>query len=634
MEANKAECGEQPVRVGQRIALNGRVGTVCWRGPVAAGHLQLQDSKRCYRGSLAYSNDSCALSDGEEPEEQQVEMLGVEWDEWRRGVHNGTLGGVFYFRPERIRCYQDAMDKIREIYSEHEQEWIRENSVANQSAVMLTNYGDTPCSFVAEKDVTRGISMEEAVHMRYMTDDIAVIESGTHEFSPHGKGRIGHEFVGRSDALKFFRETSNLLLLGLQDCGIDRVGDCSGYNFPRVQELYLTNNLISSWSVAKEVLKIMPSLETLDMSGNYLTSVGDPPLESAKLSTLLLNRTLVKFEKALEMTAKLPTLTTLGLCQNAYTDLPCIGSLPKLESLDVTGNSIWNWYSVLRLIHSSPSLKKLTVSGNQLSDLCVDSASGKSYSIYEAALEIGKGDREPLRAFGELEELYLDDNCIYDWTTVGNLAVVFPNLRALRFKLCELGKESSQATISVHRQGLIAIFPALKVLNGSDISKYDRINAERYYLTLEHLNSPVFKFTNHPEGLALAHSTRLEEIHGQREAPPDEREILLSRHRTVKVVLVPDADSASFLKPVVTRRLPLSMTIFDLKVMCSKLYDIPLSDVVLVYNSGVGSPGAPKLILPQNMPISEAMTDQDAELDIYGIDDGYTIRVQSRQVYY
>ncbi|GBE60745.1 CAP-Gly domain-containing protein, putative [Babesia ovata] len=605
-----------PIRVGQRVIFERNTGTVRWRGLAPVRHCWMLDDKRAYHGVIVDEEpEDAPPEDKEEEEESKAEMLGVEWDNWRVGSHNGTVEGVFYFNPERMRRCEGVMEAVRHVYSKHEEPWLRENAVKYAMKITIDNFENRSCSFVRETDVQLGVTMEQAVHDRYITDDPSGVSS-----SPHGKGRIGHEFVGRDEALEFFSHTANLLTLGLQDCRIDRLGDCTKYSFPKVREAHLPNNLVTDWDVVRGLLAMLPRVDTVDLSGNTLVFNDEKPLESATLATLVLNNTMLKFETVTKLLSNVKGLKALSLCRNMYIELPSLESLKSLQSLDITDNSVWNWFYVLRLVKSAPTLKRLIITKNRLSSLCVDPKTGNALSLYRAALHLAKDHDEPLKAFEALEELHMEENYVHDWKVVSDLAVLFPNIRALRFKLCMLHKESTQAEESIHRQVLISIFPALKVLNGTEVTKYDRTNAERYYLSLEHANSTAFKSTNTHEALKASHSSRLEKVHGKREAAPAKNGTFVSPGlRMISVKLVPDGDSDSYLKPAVTRSIPLCTTVLELKVICSEIYGLTLSDVVLIYNSG-------------DMPISERMDNDEAEIQYYGVDDGYSIRIQSRRL--
>ncbi|CDR94068.1 hypothtetical protein, putative [Babesia bigemina] len=602
-----------PVRVGQRVILGGNIATVRWRGLAPAKHCWKPSDRRSFHCVVANGEPEDAPP--EETEEEQAELLGVEWDNWRVGTHNGTVDGVFYFEPERMRRCEKVMQAVQHVYSGHDEPWLRENAAAYALRTTIDNFENRSCSFVRECDVQLGVPMERAVHNRYITDDPTGESS-----SPHGKGRIGHEFVGRDEALEFFSHTANLLMLGLQDCRIDRLGDCTRYAFPRVREAHLPNNLISDWDVVRGLLAMLPRVDTLDLSGNMLVFNDEKPLESSTLATVVLNNTMLDFGNVARLLSTVKGLKSLSLCRNMYVELPTLEPLQSLRSLDLTENSVWNWFYVLRLVKSAPTLTRLIITKNRLSNLCVDPETGSPLSLYRAALLIGKDRPEPLKAFAALDELHMEENYVHDWQVVSDLAVVFPRLRVLRLRLCLLHKEATQAEESVHRQVLIAIFPELKVLNGTEVTKYDRINAERYYLSLEHANSTPFKSTNTHEALDEPHSSRLEEIHGKRDVPPPKEGVFVSPGlRMITVKLVPDGDSDSYLKPVVTRSIPLCTTVLELKVICCEVYGLTLSDVVLIYNSG-------------DMPISERMDNDEAEIQYYGVDDGYSIRIQSRRL--
>lgn len=548
----------------------------------------------------------------------EVELLGVEWDRWEKGTHNGTVAGVEYFKPRRVLIFDEAIEALRRTHCLNADVDRLSQLSSDPIVAFMENYKLSTCSFVRESEVEVGISMADAISEKYLTDEAFENSECQPSSNVDGKKLIGHEFVGRSKAVEFFSQTKNLLMLGLQECRIDRLGDISGFSFPRVRHLYLSNNLIHELSVVSGAISYLPNLETLCVSGNFFTAKCDTFLEAPKLTTVVMNKTLIGFDDVVRMLSKLSNLKSLSLCGNAYSDIGCAPKLRSLQTLDLSDNSLWNWYSVLCCIKSIPTLKSLVLSNNKLCNICVHTKSEQSYSLYRCAVEVAGEEDKALEAFAGLNELYIDNNSIYEWATMANMAVVFRNLKVLRFKLSITNRDLSPAIMSLHRQVLIAIFPELKVLNGSDVTVNERINAERYYLTLASANGNIFSCTNHPEGLQRSHRERLELIHGNRDDSGQSK--LTAQNlasRMIRVVLVPDGDSESYTKDQIARQLPSTTSVRDVKSLCSRLFSLELSDIVLVYNDG-------------KMPLCESMDEEDAEIQHYGISDGYNIRVQSR----
>lgn len=198
----------------------------------------------------------------------------------------------------------------------------------------MENYKLSTCSFVRESEVEVGISMADAISEKYLTDEAFENSECQPSSNVDGKKLIGHEFVGRSKAVEFFSQTKNLLMLGLQECRIDRLGDISGFSFPRVRHLYLSNNLIHELSVVSGAISYLPNLETLCVSGNFFTAKCDTFLEAPKLTTVVMNKTLIGFDDVVRMLSKLSNLKSLSLCGNAYSDIGCAPKLRSLQTLD------------------------------------------------------------------------------------------------------------------------------------------------------------------------------------------------------------------------------------------------------------------------------------------------------------
>ncbi|AFZ79553.1 hypothetical protein BEWA_024020 [Theileria equi strain WA] len=584
--------------IGQRVLYSGHVGTIRWKGKVSDSLEIGLRSKKTQLGYIDMTGEQESVHlprDSQDAEDvdsvsQTVEVLGIEWD----NCHLGSYEGTEYFKSERLERLKAVKSEIERVYKGTFLEG------ACTQDILVENY--RPCSFILP-EVQDGISFSEAIRERYLTDSEPTESLGS------------AEFVGRDKAVEFFSQLTNLYTVGLSGSNISRLGDCSEFKFSRVKELYLSACLLYKWSTVADILELFPKLELLDLSGNLFQSFSDnkttsntsgnsPAEMHQSLNTLILNRTMMSFKEAISLAKTFPSLKSLSLVSNAYTNLEIKDVVAGPTSLDLSSNYVWSWSCIFKLITKFISLNTLILSGNKLSNLVSE---GKT-DLYQGALEIAGS----ITAYSGIEELHINDNLIADWDTITSISAIFPNLRILRFKLHT--EEQSSSLQNVHRQVIISIFPRLKVLNGSEISDYERINAERYYLTLS--DSLYFKSTERRFGDSQTHRERLEPLHGKREVKKTVQE--MSTVKTIKLCLVPDADSESFAKEPIHKKVPSRATVRDLKILCSRLFGIALADIVLVYNDG-------------NMPLCERMDDEEAELQQYGISNDYQIRIQSRQ---
>ncbi|EAN32882.1 Ubiquitin-like domain protein [Theileria parva strain Muguga] len=481
----------------------------------------------------------------------------VEWDDWTRGELDGS---------KRLEKIKNKKVKIFEHFNK-----IKENSLNFQEVIRILserfNFLDfaKPISCVTSESVSLGSTFEKEFRDKYLTTD---------EELEVGDSTVNYEFVGMEKACSFFSDPKKLFTVSLNDCRISKIGTIT--EFPKCSDLFLSNNLLTTSEINK-LVEYFPNLTLLDVSKNKV----DAPINATNVKTLIMSSVFVEFEMVLETLNLCGNVTQLIFTDNNLDEVVFKGkSYPNVTVLDLSNNFVYSWNSLFNLFKLFPNLEKLFISHNLLHNLDVNGVEFKG-----------------------LLELDVSNNLIDDINSMLKLSQTFPNLTNLKINsnpihpkfmenfinlsLVSVGEEKRD---EIMRMYMIVTFVNLKVLNGTTITPEERTNSERYLNYLEN---------KEPEHNGL--------------------KLNLEKKNRIKVLLVPDGDSESFLYEPVEKKLSESCTVSDVKLLCSKLFKMNLKDIKLVYCN-------------KKMPLCEEMDDDSAELCRYGISDNYQIRAQNKNL--
>ncbi|CAD7699926.1 unnamed protein product [Ostreobium quekettii] len=318
-------------------------------------------------------------------EGQEGEWAGVEWDDASRGKHDGCAGGRRYFQTAR---------------------------------------GANSGSFVRLGKVDWGVAAPEALVRRYQ-GLYGPPEDGDDEnweemyVQTAGNRRRGVELVGME---KVHRRQSDMLRLRaavLRGCRVASGGPAGEVArlVPNVEELDLSDNLITSWDVVVQIARQLSRLEVLNLSKNRLSfPESQEPSHGSLLEclkTLILKECDNSWGQVLDLLPHVPSLTSLHICYNSLSSLSSTtagyDALRKLELLDLECNNICSWEEVWPL-NTLPALKRLHLGSNPISNITYP----KSHSL----------DVPP---FPALQCLLLGDCLVGDWASVDSLNR-FPSL--------------------------------------------------------------------------------------------------------------------------------------------------------------------------------------------------------------
>ncbi|XP_042765332.1 tubulin-specific chaperone E isoform X1 [Panthera leo] len=485
--------------------------------------------------------------------------LGVEWDNPARGKHDGSHEGIVYFK-----CRHP-----------------------------------TGGSFVRPNKVNFGVDFLTAVNNRY------VLEDGPEEDGKEQPVTIGNkpvETIGFDSVVKQQSQLSKLQEISLRNCVVSCAGDKGAIAkaCPNIRRVDLSRNLLSSWDEVLSIADQLKHLEVLNLSENKLRfPSGSPSLAGTfpALKVLVLNRTGITWAEVLRCAPGWPVLEELYLKSNdiSISERPA-DVLQTVKLLDLSSNPLID-ENQLFLIAYLPRLEQLILSDVGISSIHFPDA--------------GTGCKTSM--FPSLQYLVVNDNQISQWSFINELDKL-QSLRALscvRNPLTE-GGSGPQTT----RQFIIAKIGQLKTLNKCEILPEERRGAELDYRKAfgnewKKAGGHQDPDKNRPNEEFLAAHPRYQSLCLKYGAPEDgelkTRQPFLLKNQllTLKIKYPNQVD-----QKVTEKQLPDSMTIQKVKGLLSRLLKVPVSELLLSYES-------PK------MPGREIELENDQQsLQFYSVENG------------
>ncbi|XP_048582939.1 tubulin-specific chaperone E [Nematostella vectensis] len=494
--------------LGKRVLCDGYIGTVKYRGGVPP---------------------------------TEGEWYGVEWDDPKRGKHDGSIDGVKYFE-----CRHQ-----------------------------------TSGSFVREKKVSFGVSVVEALRSRYGATAAPIPDKDMYVSATRSKKKAV-EMVGADSVQKItscFEKLQDVILRGEAINGADKTTRLCDIA-PDIQELDISKNLISCWSDVAAITEGLTRLRSLVLSDNHLIlpeCQEDLAGSFKTIKILYLNKMHLQWDQVILILRMFPYLEELHLRGNNICSLridchepgqEMLMAFQNMKILDLDDNKITDWNEVLRL-GSLPKLDTLVLNHNKISQV-----------FFKEGNETNKTD-----SFGSLTTLSLFSTDIQDISSLNALNML-QSLVNLKFKNNPLFKDE---TSFVSRQELIARVASLQNVNNSPLMGKERVTAEQMYIkkyaqewisagaNLE--NMDTYKLNKefvdrHPR------YTELIKVYG----PPEE---VLQKKTSTKLkdaliplkIICPDNTD----KKAVTKKLPGTMTIGKLKGLLYRLYKVDSSDQKISY---------------------------------------------------
>ncbi|KAM5302127.1 tubulin-specific chaperone E isoform 1-T4 [Glossophaga mutica] len=490
--------------------------------------------------------------------------LGVEWDNPERGKHDGSHEGTVYFK-----CSHP-----------------------------------TGGSFIRPNKVNFGVDFLTAVENRY------VLKDGPEEDGKEQIVKIANrpvETIGFDSIRKQQSQLSTLQEISLRNCAVCRAGDKGAIAkaCPNVREVDLSANLLSAWGEVVGIADQLGHLEVLNLRDNRLRFPAGPPSPAGAfpaLKVVVLSRTGITWAEALRCAADWPRLEELYLESNglSISERPA-DVLQMVKLLDLSHNQLID-ENQLFLIAYLPRLEQLVLCNTGISSLRFPDA--------------GIGCKTSM--FPSLKNLVVNDNRISQWSSIDEL----DKLRSLRSLSCRRNPLTEGSGAQTACQFVIARIGQLQTLNKCQILPEDRRGAELEYRKAfgnewKKAGGHQDPDKNRPNEEFLAAHPRYQELCLKYGAPEDgelktQQPCLLKNQLLALRIKYPNHLD----QKVLEKQLPDSMTIQKVKGLLSRLHRVPVSDLLLSYES-------PK------MPGREIELENDQQsLQFYSVESGDCLLVR------
>uniref|UniRef100_A0A7N9CZ86 Tubulin-specific chaperone E n=1 Tax=Macaca fascicularis TaxID=9541 RepID=A0A7N9CZ86_MACFA len=405
---------------------------------------------------------------------------------------------------------------------------------------------------------------------------------------------------GSHEGTVYFKcsQLSKLQEVSLRNCAVSCAGEKGGVAeaCPNIRRVDLSKNLLSSWDEVIHIADQLRHLEVLNLSENKLKFPSGSALTGtfSALKVLVLNQTGITWAEVLRCAAWCPGLEELYLESNniVISERPT-DVLQTVKLLDLSSNQLID-ENQLYLIAHLPRLEQLILSDVGISSIHFPDA--------------GIGCKTSM--FPSLQYLVVNDNQISQWSFFNELDKL-PSLRALSCLRNPLTKEDKEANTT--RQLIIASIGQLKTLNKCEILPKERRTAELDYrkafgnewkqagghqdpdknrLSEEFLRAhPRYQFLClstcvYAGGLQGADFPLEQSVPLEYGAPEDwelktQQPFMLKNQLLTLKIKYPDQLD----QKVLEKQLPGSMTIQKVKGWLSRLLKVPVSDLLLSYES-------------------------------------------------
>ncbi|KAG7387878.1 hypothetical protein PHYPSEUDO_013529 [Phytophthora pseudosyringae] len=539
-----------------------------------------------YVGPVATAKDASAV------------YYGIEWDAWGRGKNDGSVEAP---HGERVVHFSGPPGR------------------------QLSGHGNLmsyKCSFVKKTifdKTSERSSLLQRLQERYSNGEGGGSSGSSGDVTVAGEvgTTLGSEkpieFVG-AKKLRTQQTLQTIEKISLSGCQIvDMGGDGLRELAPNLTELDLSRNLFSRWSDVVQIVRELPLLETLVLSGNrFILDEGEGVFDNS-LKVLVLNQTLLRWcdvEKL--VTRHFPKLEQLHVVDNEYEDeqLTALegngGWLETLSVLDLSLNRLKSWSRVLQVAgRAFVNLNQLILNENRLVTLVADA-------------------EKPVTAFQKLTTLSLSDNLVDSWTSIDALNA-FPQLDTLRFSKNPL---TTQMSLGEARMLVVARTDRIAVFNASPVREKERKEAEQLYLKrILHELAVIGDGKDERERVLAAHPrfTRLRELYpelsidqsgsaGGSGSAAGPRKLASS---LVKVSIIPMSMQATSFEPLL-KKIPQQMKVSQLKLLIEAKFGVEVPAQVLSFR-----------IDSRSMPM--LLDDDSAEVSYYGMQDGSEVLVNDNE---
>ncbi|SBS81346.1 cytoskeleton associated protein, putative [Plasmodium malariae] len=286
-----------------------------------------------------------------------------------------------------------------------------------------------------------------------------------------------------------------------------------------------------------------------------------------------------------------------------------------LKKIVLNDNYLHDYEELFYFVHRIKTVQSLFINNNKFSDN--SNLINIAYTICleeKNKTELAKLDNFDLinRNFKHIKEFLFDNNEVKNYETLRDLFYILYNIEILKIQ----NKKKNFSEKKSLRYIYISVMPQLKVLNHSSISKNERINSERFFISLYHKDN-IAKIFNE-QVLNRRHSTRLEQIHYKAMQDQTNTETSKSmQSNLINITIIPEFLNAQKFD-IIKKKVNRNMNIKDLKFLCSRLYSVPLPKLQLFYTD-------------ENNPMCIEIVDTNSSLYTYGIENNSKIKIKMEE---
>lgn len=524
---------------------------------------------------------------------QNETYVGVEWDDEQRGIHDGS---VICKRTNQL---------VRHFHLKHSQ---------------------SGGSFLRLNKVDLGVDLEAHLLLsRYVEPDAPLV--APNNLLPY----TARTSSGRDKPIEFWGEMKvrkRQQLEDLQDISLRGMGICRivkneeersklTQTFGHIKEIDVAGNLFYDWNDVLDTLRTFPNLVWLSFAANKIQDIprdlNPQGIEFALLRVLNINNCGIEsFETVKCIDQMCPNLEELCVAYNNLSDMKSMDSndafhgFHHLKIFDCSSCEIESWSRQVHCLHTIPKLETLILDDNPIESVDI---------------------QDPDREFVSLQNLQISGTKINSWKGIECLSTI-KSLNTLRFRKCPLTNDIGSGEA---RAGTIARLPHLKVLNASEISEKERIEAERRYVS--HVARDIYSMkTQLSSDKDQKSDGSIQDLFSQLNLDSKyplflhlmekhKESMLLSQSNTnygnaiensaVNITIKSMAAESCTLEPL-KRRLPTSLKVSRLKMMCARVFGLDV-DLQSLHFRNEGDA----------FPIE--LDDDENTLGYYGVSDGAEI---------
>ena len=503
---------------------------------------------------------------------------------------DGFIGTIVYLGP--VASAKNTTEIYAGVLWDDPTRGKHDGSVICRATKDLIRYFSAPPfggSFLRLRKIDLGVSLtQDLIQDRYVEMNAPLI--APNNMLPHtartasGKPK-DIELLGELK-IRQKQQMEALPKISLRNLGIARLGTGEGplAEVGHIQEVDLAGNLLTEWDTIWRITQSFPSLQVLSLASNKLHNIDNPIQQTYhQIHTLNLHDcSITNMETLKSLDHSCPNMRELCLASNDLSFLASneIIGFHQLRNFDCSDCHLTNW----RPFRNLPCLETLHLDCNT------------SLKLEPLLLE---------NSFSSLKSLSLSETFVETWPELDAL-LPLPALLSLKFRKTLLTSTMGAAEA---RYLTIARLPALQVLNSTTISKKERIDAERRYVSYV-AREVVWKETrdvinDHPQ------YQRLLEQHSDMASLGVHDNSLRFTAQAINVTIRSMA-AASCSMDALHRRMPSTLIIGRVKALCARAFGLDV-DLQILHLSEKGAA----------FPI--ALDDDDHTLAYFGVNDGSEI---------